>query len=168
MIRMSSPAKQGEDIFLCYNRYMRINIEFNNEAESPIAEDFLSRVAQRTIELSGCAFLYDKDIVLSVAAVSEDEIKDLNRIYRKNDNVTDILSFCEFESRDEIEKDTEKEIFLGELILCYNDIEKYARENGIILEKEIANVFSHGVLHLLGFSHGEEMFAIQKKIIDKI
>lgn len=153
---------------LCYNGCMNISIEFNNKTESPIADDFLVLVAQKTIEFSGYDFLEKKNISISMAAVSEGEIRELNREYRKNDNVTDILSFCEYETSEELKAIKEEDVFLGELILCYNDIKKYAEEKGIELQQEIANVFSHGVLHLLGFSHGKEMFSIQKKITDKI
>lgn len=147
---------------------MRINIEINNRTESPFEEGFLVRAAEDTIGLSGYEFLKNKDISISVAVVSEEEIQKLNREYRQNDRATDILSFCEYETREELENADQEELFLGELILCYNDIKKYAQEEGVDLQKELANVFSHGVLHLLGFAHGEGMFSIQKKITDKI
>jgi ssRNA-specific RNase YbeY (16S rRNA maturation enzyme) len=36
------------------------------------------------------------------------------------------------------------------------------------LEKELANVISHGILHLLGFEHGEKMFAVQNKVASNL
>lgn len=153
---------------MCYNENMKINIETNNKTESSVEDNFLAAVTQKTIEASGYNFLEEKDISISVAIVSEKEIQELNGRYRKNDSVTDILSFCEYETKDELQSVDDQDVFLGELILCYNDIKRYAEEKGIDLQQEIANVFSHGVLHLLGFSHGEEMFSIQKKITDKI
>ena len=153
---------------MCYNGNMKINIETNNKTESPIGDDFLLAVARKTIELAGYDFFEGKNVSISAAIVSEKEIQELNEKYRKNDSVTDILSFCEYESEDELRAADGQEVFLGELILCYNDIKKYAEERGIDLQKELANVFSHGVLHLLGFSHGEEMFSIQKKVINEV
>jgi len=147
---------------------MKIEIELNNKTQSPVAEDFLVGVAEKTIEASGYDFLREKNISASVAIVPEEEIRELNAKYRKNDSVTDILSFCEYETKNDLENAKENNLFLGELILCYNDIEKYAKEKGIDLQQEMANVFSHGILHLLGFSHGEEMFSIQKKVINRL
>lgn len=147
---------------------MKIEVEVNNETGSPIGEDFFVGVAGRTIEETGYDFLSGKNISISAALVSEEEMQKLNKNYRQKDAVTDVLSFFEYEDIEEIKNAKEKDLFLGELILCYDDIERYAREEKISLRKELANVVSHGVLHLLCFSHGEKMFGIQKKVINKI
>lgn len=144
---------------------MPIKLEVNNITQSPVREDFFAVVAQKTIEISGYDFLQDKKISISVALVSEEEMQKLNREHRQRDSVTDVLSFCEYENAGEIEKSNEAELFLGELILCYDDISKYALEQGIDLAEEMVNVASHGVLHLLGFEHSEKMFGIQKQVI---
>jgi probable rRNA maturation factor len=59
-------------------------------------------------------------------------------------------------------------LFLGELILCYDDIRQYADKEGVKVKKELAKVISHGILHLLGFEHGERMFSLQKEVAEKI
>lgn len=149
---------------------MKIQIEVNNTTESPLADDFFAVVAEKTIEAvrevqTGKVFLDDKVVSISVALVSEAEMQKLNRENRDKDSVTDILSFCEYESVEEIEKVADEEVFLGELILCYDDIKKYAVEQNLDLQKELVNVTAHGVLHLLGFAHGDQMFGIQDKVI---
>ena len=58
------------------------------------------------------------------------------------------------------------ELFLGELILCYDDIKEYAENESLELKEELSKVVAHGILHLLGFEHGEKMFAIQNKVRD--
>ena len=136
----------------------------NNKTKSPVTEDFFVRVAGMTIAQSGFDFLQKKNISISVALVSEREMQKLNKQCRQKDSVTDILSFWEYTSIEEIKNVQDEDIFLGELILCYNDIVKYAKKEKIELQTELVNVFSHGVLHLLGFAHGSEMFAIQNKI----
>jgi rRNA maturation RNase YbeY len=145
---------------------MEIDIEVNNITQSPVKDDLFAMVAQQTITLAGYDFLQAKKISISVALVSEKEMQSLNQEHRQKDSVTDILSFCEYESAGEIEKVSELELFLGELILCYDDISKYALEKNIDLTEELINVASHGVLHLLGFEHGEKMFGIQKQVVN--
>lgn len=147
---------------------MNINLEVNNKTQSPLADDFFALVADKTIVAAGYEFLQDKEISISVALVSEEEMQKLNNEYRQKDSTTDVLSFCEYESMEEIKNVSEPEIFLGELILCYDDISKYAQDMKIELQGEIANVVSHGVLHLLGFEHGEKMFAIQDQVVKNI
>ncbi|MDP1884790.1 MAG: rRNA maturation RNase YbeY [Candidatus Moranbacteria bacterium] len=146
---------------------MPIDVEVNNKTKSPIADGFFAAVAEEAIGKTGYAFLREKNISISVALVSEEEMQALNKKHRHKDSVTDILSFFEYENIGEIENVAENDLFLGELILCYDDIHKYAQKQGIGLQKELANVTAHGVLHLLGFSHGEEMFGIQDKVVKK-
>jgi probable rRNA maturation factor len=143
---------------------MKLAVEINNISGEKIEKRLFTDAIKKTLELSGFDSLAKKNISISVALVSEKEIKKLNRIYRKKDAVTDILSFAEHKNMATISKNKEAAIFLGELVLCYNDIKKFARKNKIDPEKELAEVISHGTLHLLGMKHGPKMFTIQDKI----
>lgn len=149
---------------------MKINLEINNMTDSPVEAGFFEAVVKRTFVEINYIFLENTEVEISVALVAEDEMQKLNKEYRKNDSVTDILSFPEFRSKEELENRIEKkndaEVFLGELILCYNDIKEYAEKKGLKLENELANTVSHGILHLLGFEHGDEMFKIQQAVIN--
>ncbi len=53
---------------------------------------------KKTLKASGLDFLARKSITLSIAVVSAREIKRLNKIYRKTDAVTDVLSFAEYKN----------------------------------------------------------------------
>lgn len=144
---------------------MSIEIEVNNTTQSPVAHNFFADIAEKTITATNYDFLQKKNISISVALVTETEMQKLNREHRQRDSVTDILSFFEYENIAEIEKVCDEELFLGELILCYDDIVRYAREQKLDTQKELAGVVAHGILHLLGFAHGEEMFEIQDRIV---
>jgi probable rRNA maturation factor len=154
---------------------MTIDLQINNTTQSPIADGFLQKVAEATLghlmsndhndrRTSSVHFLADKNISVSLALVVPEEIKKINKNYRQHDDVTDVLSFAEYGSIEEIKNVVDSDVFLGELILCYDDIKEYAADAGIKLEKELANVVSHGILHLLGFEHGEKMFLMQEKV----
>lgn len=106
---------------------------------------------------------------MSFAWVSEEEMRKLNKDYRKKDSVTDILSFPEFSNKEEIDQ-VSGDMFLGELILCYNYINEYAKERKVqdAVGMEIAGVVAHGVLHLLGFKHGAKMFGVQNDVAQSI
>lgn len=147
---------------------MKLNLEINNLTKSPIKKELFKVVAKKTLENSGYDFLKKKNISVSLAIVSKVEIKKLNKTYRKKNEPTDVLSFAEYKSIEKIKAVKEKKLFLGELILCYDDIKEFARKNGLNLKKETGTVVSHGILHLLGFRHGEKMFGIQDEVINKI
>lgn len=146
----------------------RIKLEINNVTKSPLRDSFLRLITRKTIEKSGSDFLKKKNISLSVAIVGKKEIRKINRKYRRKNQVTDILSFPEYRGARQMKAAKERDLFLGELIICYDDIKDYAQKQGIAVKKELANVVSHGMLHLLGFGHGKRMFGIQKEISDKI
>jgi len=144
---------------------MKLNFEFNNLAKSPVKANFVKKIVLVTLESVLRDKIQKNDISLSLAIVSEEEIKKYNKLYRRHNQPTDVLTFCEYKNRRELEKALagEKEIFLGEALLCYNDIEKYCRNNNKNINKELAEVISHGILHMLGLRHGQKMFQFQKE-----
>lgn len=167
---------------------MRIILEFNNQTKAPVKKAFFNAVVKKTLEEADffiCSSRHsmscnhnsrktlnvNKRISVSVALVDEAEIKRLNRIYRRKNEVTDVLSFAEHKNAKALESAVDNPamagLFLGELVLCYNDIRQYAEKNKTKLDRELASVVSHGVLHLLGFRHGKKMFQIQNKITNK-
>jgi probable rRNA maturation factor len=147
---------------------MKLNLEINNKAKSPVKKAFFAAAWKTALADKALAFPSSKNFNLSLALVSKAEIKKINRIWRKKDEVTDVLSFAEFKSLKAIRASREPEIFLGEIILCYDDIEAYARQNDLKIKAELAKVFLHGVLHLLGWKHGSKMFALQNKFLTKL
>jgi probable rRNA maturation factor len=143
---------------------MKLEIEINNKSKSPLTKAFLNGIVQKTLLEVDWDFLPKKTISLSLAFVGKAEMQAINKKYRKVDAVTDILSFAEYKDKKEMKKSKEEELFLGELILCYDDIKEYAKGEKLNLKEESIRVVSHGVLHLLGMSHGKKMFAIQDRI----
>jgi len=158
----------GGSFFYVIISFMKLNLEINNLAKIPIKKDFFEAVAKKILENSGDKFLNPpaggKNISLSLAIVSKEEIKKLNKIYRKKNEPTDVLSFAEYKNIAEMRKIRDKNIFLGEVILCYDDIKEYASKKGINIKQELAAVTAHGILHLLGMRHGKRMFGIQEKM----
>jgi len=155
---------------------MKITVEVNNLAKSPIKKAVFQAVAKKTLEKSGYHFLNPlrqpadggKNICVSLAVVGPAKIKKLNKIYLKQNEPTDILSFAEYKNIKKIQQAMTNPpaggLFLGELILCYDDVKEYAKIRGLVLKKELAVVFAHGLLHLLGFRHGKKMFEVQDKM----
>jgi probable rRNA maturation factor len=147
---------------------MKLNLEINNQSHSPVKKAFFDVVAKAAFSNKALGIPSVRIFNLSLALVSRREIKKLNRIWRKKNAVTDVLSFAEFKSLKEIKASREKEVFLGEIILCYDDIKAYAEKNNLETKAELAKVFLHGILHLLGFRHGQTMFIFQDKSLTKL
>ncbi len=120
-----------------------------------------------------CAALegLDSDICeISVSFVSEDTIHELNRDYRGTDRVTDVLSFPQYESVEDMQGDL---IELGDVVICEKRAREQAEEFGHSYEREIIYLFVHSVLHLLGYDHMEEgekqvMRAREEEVMDHL
>lgn len=145
---------------------MKIVLEINNQAGCNFDEKKLELVVKETIENSGFNELMSKNLTVSMGFVSSQEIQKINNKYRSKDSSTDILSFANYDKKEDILGDKNNDIFLGDLIICCDDIENYTKEKNISLEEEMVRVVSHGVLHLLGFSHGDDMFEIQEGVVN--
>ena len=117
----------------------------NKKALFEITEVFLRKFKQKNKEVS-------------LALVSKNEIKKLNRNYRKIDKPTDVLSFAG-------EKD-----FLGEIIISPEIIKKQAEENKKSFTEELKFIYVHGLLHLVGLTDDKEkdrlkMIALGEKFL---
>lgn len=91
---------------------------------------------------------------ISVTFVDGEEIRTLNREYRDTDKVTDVLSFPQFDDLTEIPEIGE--ICLGDVVICKTKAEEQAEEFGHSFEREIIYLFTHSILHLLGYDHMDE------------
>lgn len=147
---------------------MKIILEYNNSTHSPVKRKFIKSVVEKTLREIGYDFLRGAPVRLSVALVSPERIQEINKIYRGQDKVTDVLSFSEYNNKFELQKALGGEIFLGEMLLCYDDIACYANSKHSKIEEEFACALSHGVLHLLGLRHGKRMFSTQKRASGQI
>ena len=100
----------------------------------------------------------DEGAEVSVSFVTPEEIQSLNREYRGVDSVTDVLSFPQFDSIDDlIDMQEETGVAeLGDVVICMERALSQAEEFGHPLEREVIYLFVHSILHLLGYDHMEE------------
>ena len=113
-----------------------------------------------TLEKAASACI-DMDVEISLSFVSLDEIHELNRQFRGVDSPTDVLSFPMFESISELETmanqvEHDEEIPLGDVVICMDRVLRQAEEFGHSRERETVYLFTHSVLHLLGYDHMTE------------
>jgi probable rRNA maturation factor len=110
------------------------------------------RLPQKKIKLlvkKILAFLNIRDKTLSVLFVDDEQIRNLNRIYRKKNLPTDVLAFSMQEGKF---THINPEI-LGDVVISVETAKKRAKEQNSTLFKEISLYLIHGILHLLGFNH---------------
>ena len=109
----------------------------------------------------------DKSTELSIRIVEPKESAELNLRYRNKDNATNVLSFpTEFAPGFDLPQ-------LGDLIICADLVNQEALQQNKTSTAHWAHLTVHGVLHLLGYDHiedieAEQMEAIEIEILEKI
>ena len=90
----------------------------------------------------------NKKVTFTLLLSNNKKIKKLNKIFRKKNKSTDILSFP-LEEKIKISKNT----YLGDIIISYNYLDKPKLQNLKSFKEKVTKTFIHGFLHLLGFDH---------------
>lgn len=147
---------------------MHLTLELHEEVPAGLPQDLFESAARDALALGLPDSFSDRSFSISAVAVSQDEIQRLNREYRNKDATTDILSFWNFASIPELLEEKSAIIELGELFFAPDFIAQAALEDAVSYRREMAYIFSHGVLHLIGYDHEPEMFRIQDEITDRI
>lgn len=149
---------------------MKLILEINNKTPQKVSKKTFLGVFKNTLEISGYHFLTEKNIELSIALVSSEEMKKINSEYRSKNKPTDVLSFGDFDQKDLLLAELKRtdEIFLGEIILCPEYIANNAKEDNETFEYALNYITSHGILHLMGFPHGKKMFTMQRQVADML
>jgi probable rRNA maturation factor len=93
-----------------------------------------------------------KDKELSIVLTGDDQIQNLNRIYRNKDRPTDVLAFAQGEG----ELADRAGALLGDVVVSIPTAERQAAQRGVGLSEEVTMLLAHGLLHLLGWDHPTE------------
>lgn len=147
---------------------MEIDLALINQTEK-IKEDYskdLHDIVAKTCEILDI----DEDLELSCIIVSTDKIHEINKEYRHLDKPTDVISFA-LEDSEQIVGGGVR--VLGDIFICDDYVINQAKEYGHSLRREFCFLFTHGLLHLLGYDHmneeeEKEMIGLQKKILDNL
>ena len=90
---------------------------------------------------------------VSVSFVDNDEIRELNRLYRQKDSSTDVLSFPLGENGVYDINNETGAYLLGDVVISAETALKQAQVYDHSLEREIGFLTVHSMLHLLGYDH---------------
>ena len=115
----------------------------------------MTEAAEYAVESENLLNLDKQRCEISVTFVDLDEIHELNKQYRGVDRPTDVLSFPQFDDLEE-ELPEVGEICLGDVVICEEKAREQAEEFGHSFERELVYLFTHSVLHLLGYDHMED------------
>lgn len=130
-----------------------LNIEKGQEDWEGIVE----KVLKKCFEEEG---LLDSKLIMTITFTTPEEIRKINKKYRKIDKATDVLSFPMFEKSELDEKIKNRDFLyedvLGDVIISIDKVREQAEEYGHSFERELSYMLVHGFYHLMGYDHIEE------------
>ena len=145
--------------------------------DNPYGKDF-DWLEGRYTEIAKVAFSYldiKENYEVDVSLVDDETIHQVNRDYRNVDRVTDVISFAFNDDKDPKDQINSLDVqkMLGEILICLPQAKRQADEIGNSLERELSFLFTHGLLHLLGYDHMTPedeaiMFPLQEKILSLV
>ena len=140
-----------------------INLYELLEDESKVAK----KIFKTVMKLHGIKL---RRVSVDVTMVSNEEIHKLNMETRQVDNATDVLSFpaetivfpFDIKSYSQSISPEDNTLYLGEIIVSRQIMLEQAKEYGHSEERECAFLITHGLLHLLGYDHIDDL---EKKVM---
>ncbi|MFZ3034653.1 MAG: rRNA maturation RNase YbeY [Parvibaculum sp.] len=136
------------------------------------AEEIVRRAAEHAYVVAGPS----QDAELCIVFGDDAFVQNLNKTYRGKDKPTNVLSF----PTGDIPVAVGAEVFadmgprlLGDVVLAQETIEREAAEQSKSFSDHLTHLVVHGVLHLLGQDHendleAEEMEAMERDILEDL
>lgn len=161
-----------------------VSVQVLEGFDGQISDELLTRVAEGVIATEQPGL----ESSLSVVLADDETVRTLNKQHRGLDESTDVLSFSfthqgeyygEREQSPESSDDVGfvlppgEELPLGDVVISYPQAERQAAQSGHTVDRELAVLLTHGILHLLGHDHedpGEEaaMKRVEADVLTRI
>jgi len=144
-----------------------MSVEINNESDVRVDESAITSAARHVLDALGVNPLAE----LSILVVDTEAMATLHKQWMDLDGPTDVMAFPMDTLDDKPGMEAEPgPALLGDVILCPEVAAKQAEAAGHTMDSELFLLTTHGVLHLLGFDHGDpeseaEMFGLQTKLV---
>ena len=126
-------------------------------------QELITKVIEAALDYEECPYEAEVNVVLT----GNEEIHAVNKEFRDIDRHTDVLSFpmIDYDSPsdfDNLEDYMEYfnpetgELILGDIMISLEQAKAQAEEYGHSMEREVAFLTAHSMLHLCGYDHMEE------------
>jgi probable rRNA maturation factor len=164
-----------------YDSQVELSIDLGNEDDEVVVKHLLSSlpleaVVSQTLHKAGIK----QPVQLALLITTDETIRKLNEQYRSQDKPTDVLSFPllekpivsapadqlwvtsdmphgeDFQTKQAFVTPPEITTHLGDIVISWPTVIRQANEAGHNLAYEILFLFSHGVLHLIGYDDQTE------------
>ena len=142
-----------------------VAVQVFDEFQDAVCASWLERVCRAVLEQEGVRQ------AVSLVIADDETVRALNAEYRGLYKTTDVLSFA-FDNQGEYYGDGDapsdwsadenfvlppgESAGLGEVIVSYPQAVRQAEDAGHSVERELAHLITHGILHLMGHDHMDD------------
>jgi len=165
------------DVMNVSNKLLDMDVSFDEggwQEACVNAEELIQHAAQKAFAM-GCGFFKElndaKHVSVTIIGSDDARVHALNKDYREKDKPTNVLSFPQLDSDEEI--NTDIPVMLGDIILAFETTQREATEQAKSFEAHMVHLVVHGMLHLLGYDHiddeeAEVMEKLECDILDDL
>ena len=143
-----------------------IHVQVQDDFQGHVSSEWLVRIASHALEQAPLG----PGAAVSVVIADDRVVAELNRLHRGIDETTDVLAYSfshegeYYGRRDPTPEPLDhadfvlppgEQTMLGEVIISYPQARRQADQSRVAVDKELAHLLTHGILHLLGHDHAE-------------
>lgn len=149
---------------------MKVTVYISNSQKKVALPATVKRLSAKAIRRALKSEGFGRNAEVSLTFTDDEGIRALNAEYRGKDSSTDVLSFPIFDE----DYGDGMPAALGDIVISLERAYAQAREYGHSLEREVAFLCVHSVLHLLGYDHEKgqkdenEMFEKQERVLEEM
>ncbi len=104
--------------------------------------------------------------VISLFLCDDEQMRSINFMYRGHNKATNVLSFSNNDDLQWAANIPAKELPIGDIAIAGETVVREASEVGVAAGDHLLHLFTHGVLHLLGFDHEEDGTAAKMESLE--
>jgi len=124
----------------------------------------IKEIVTKVIKIDDLGFKKNNFYFVNLVFVDDNKIKNINKMYRKKNIATDVLTFVNFIKNNKNENEIYCDIFFSA-----ETIKKDAKKNLINFYDHITHLIIHCFLHVNGYDHKKKSdFIKMKKLEEKI
>ena len=122
--------------------------------DTPLIDDLKARGPAMFDNIAACLSIGSKRV--SLLLCDDEDMRAMNKVHRGIDKATNVLSFPADDDLRRAGDMPADEVTIGDIAIAAETVMREASKKGIAAGDHLLHLFTHGVLHLLGYNHEED------------
>ena len=122
--------------------------------DTPLIDDLKARGPAMFDNIAACLSIGSKRV--SLLLCDDEDMRAMNKVHRGIDKATNVLSFPADDDLQRAGDMPADEVTIGDIAVAAETVMREASETGIAIGDHLLHLFTHGMLHLLGYDHEED------------